>query len=400
MFRFIKIAALSMLTLSPSLYASSEPKYEFNLSFQKDLPAVVGADNMTSFYRLFNFSENAVGKEIDIESQTLSKVARAARVLLLDYPMASYTMVAQHEYFGHGGRLRDIGIKDISYDINIASGATYFSAAEYALQPNSKKAAVSAAGMESTTLMASKIHDSWFDSGYINSSDAVLGAVLSYDAIDYIAESDKFSLTTNPGHDVISYVNHINNWNGRQVITTSNLRSKNIVNLINPFIWLGLYSVGNYVDSGDRDWELPCIDIAGAKYLPSMSLYLAPWGPEYHLNNYIKDTNGKTYKVTLRYGKTGDKTGAGLGITANKLYSSMKFSIDGNAELWRQPEIDTSTAAASKEKMGWMLSAKLNYAITKDFHANIQAGYKKAGFIPGESLSAGPVIKAGVFFRI
>lgn len=50
--------------------------------------------------------------------------------------------------------------------------------------------------------------------------------------------------------------------------------------------------------------------------------------------------------------------------------------------------------------MGWMLSAKLNYAITKDFHANIQAGYKKAGFIPGESLSAGPVIKAGVFFRI
>jgi len=47
-----------------------------------------------------------------------------------------------------------------------------------------------------------------------------------------------------------------------------------------------------------------------------------------------------------------------------------------------------------------MLSTTLNYAITKDFHANIQAGYKEKGFVPGETISSGALVKASVFVRI
>lgn len=396
----------SLLTLSICALASgakantADPSFELNFKYEKNMLAEVGASNLTSAYRLFNFAEHSVAKEFDIDSEVTAKLARASRVLLLDLPIASLTMITQHEYFGHGGRLRDIGIKGISYEINIASGVTKFSAAQFNAQPRTKRAAVSAGGMESTTLMATNIYGDWFNNGTVNSSDAVLGALLSYDVIDYIRSTSNASTANNPGHDVTSYINHINNWNGRVVLSASNLRSKNVVNFLNPFIFFGLYSVGNYIDSGERDWDLPCIDIAGAKYLPAMSLYLAPWGPEYHLNNFIKDTTGRTYKLTARYGKTGEKKGSGIGLTAHKIYSSKKFSIDGNAELWRQPKLDTVSAAVANEKTGWMVSAKLNYAISKDFHANVQAGYKKAGFVPGETLSAGAVIKAGVFFRI
>ena len=47
-----------------------------------------------------------------------------------------------------------------------------------------------------------------------------------------------------------------------------------------------------------------------------------------------------------------------------------------------------------------MLASTLTYAISKDFHASVQAGYKKSGFVPGESLSAGIVAKAQLFFRV
>ncbi|MBT4963882.1 MAG: hypothetical protein HOI53_06545 [Francisellaceae bacterium] len=394
------LAIASILGCSALQAKTNSSAFEYNFMYQRNMLAKAGANNITSAYRLYSLADYQISKNINIENPTLATFARASRVLFFDYPVASYSMIAQHEYFGHGGRLRDVGIKNISYNINIFSGAAMFSSAAYNARTLPKRAAISAGGMESTTLLATNIYNDWFEHGSVSSSDAMLSVQSSYDIIHYIDSTKNDSTANNPGHDVTGYISEINDWNGRNVLTASSLRKKNLVNYLNPFIWYGLYSVGNYIDSGERNWDLPCIDISGAKYLPAMALYLAPWGPEYHLNNFIKDSYGRNYVFTVRYGKTGDKKGSGLGLKIRKIYSNKLFSLDAGAHVWRQPELDATTAALSKERTGWMLSTTLNYAITKDFHANIQAGYKEKGFVPGETISSGALVKASVFVRI
>ncbi len=74
------------------------------------------------------------------------------------------------------------------------------------------------------------------------------------------------------------------------------------------------------------------------------------------------------------------------------------------ADIWRQPPIDSSTAAAALTT-GGLAAAAVHLAIGRAQTAQRvgllgEFGYKSGGFVPGERLGAGAVVRAGVVIAL
>ena len=398
----LKLTIISIATLLTcvNLHALEGASYQYNPNYHKNILAESGAKNIISAYRVYSYMEHNIANKIDISNDTLAQLGRATKVLFLDFPIASFAIIAQHEYFGHGGRLRDVGIKNIRYNINILSGVTYFPSASYNARTLPKRAAINAGGMESTLLLAHRLNTDSFIENNINSSDAMLNIFSTLDTYEYIESTKSSSTANNPGHDVTRYINEINSWYGSNVLTSKDLRNKNIVNLINPFLWFNAYDIGKYIYTGERNNKVPTLQIGNIKYLPYLSLYLAPYGPEYHFHNYISDSSNRVYLITFRHGSTGNRKSNGISAVITNLYKNKKFSFDVDMHAFKQPEIDAQLASGAKDKTGLMIGGKVNYALLRDFHTNAHIAYKSKGYIPGKTLSSGVMLTVGVFFRI
>jgi hypothetical protein len=87
-------------------------------------------------------------------------------------------------------------------------------------------------------------------------------------------------------------------------------------------------------------------------------------------------------------------------VRANHIVERNRVAVDLAADIWRQPPIDSSTPTAVLET-GGLAAATVRLAIGSAHTARRvgllgQVGYKSGGFVPGERLSAGAVVRVGV----
>jgi hypothetical protein len=137
----------------------------------------------------------------------------------------------------------------------------------------------------------------------------------------------------------------------------------------------------------------------GYGYLPAAGFAMTPYGTEWTADNYIR-AGSRLTKVSVRFGDTGTARAWGVGVRANHIAARKRVVIDLAADLWRQPPVDTSTAAAALET-GGLAAATVRVAIgTRQAVPRVgllgEVGYKSGGFVPGERLTAGPVVRIGV----
>ena len=87
-------------------------------------------------------------------------------------------------------------------------------------------------------------------------------------------------------------------------------------------------------------------------------------------------------------------------MRANRIAGRNRLGIDLAADVWRQPSIDVSAPTAALAT-GGLAAATVRLAIGDMQTARRvgllgEVGYKSGGFVPGERLSAGPVVRVGV----
>ena len=316
---------------------------------------------------------------------------RLLKLGLFDDPQENWFRVANHEVFGHGGRLRDLFDGHVSYDVpppppyGRGGGATFF---EFTRTPTVEEVlAVTVGGMEANYVMARAIAQDAITEGRWNYRDALRYFYGEYDTIRYIRSVDPIE---EEGHDVGDFLriyNRVATRAGEPTISPRQLRRSVLASFANPLLAYSYYSTFvSYVWLGRTTAPVPTIHFGATRYLPMMRFHLTSFGTEFVLDNaFVR--NGRFIAVTLTSGQTVGARTWSLGALATRLVSVKEWTIGGAGTVWRRPGWGEQFAVTASRE----LAARGAHALA--FVA--EGGFKTDGFAAGERLHEGAFLRIG-----
>jgi len=333
---------------------------------------------------------------------------RLLKFLYFDLPQEQWLLVANHEVFGHGGRLRERFDGSIAYHIDApvpygaGGGATEF---EFEREPSAAELlAVTTGGMEASGVAADLIATSAFANGRMNVREAMRYLGFELDPIAYVlGTSDRGE---DPGHDIFEFLqtyNQMAETAGVPPLTARSLRGQATLGFANPMLAVALFGIGHYVWNGTNDVHVPAIPIGSVRYLPIVRYRLTPFGTEWELSNQLGD-RGSSIGIDVRVGRAPGVTPWGLSAAARDVAAWRTWGIGLAAHVWRQPELLEASAKAlvGRPRMGIAVIGRAERPLiplwfgARRATVIVDAGVKSGGFLPGEPLAAGVIIRAGV----
>jgi hypothetical protein len=322
-------------------------------------------------------------------------VGRIAKVYFED-KLSQFLIVFQHEVFGHGYVLRQLGVPVYGYKIGIGHGWTAFDGPQYYALKYPQQAAISTGGMDADTIMSQQIRDQCIMDGKIDRRDAMLFLTAAIDQPNYILGTPDDH--TSAGNDVQAYVNEVNAWYGStNAITKRKLRGQTIWDLLDPTLYFSLYSIGKYIFEATDSAPLYMFNIQGYKYLPTPRLILAPWGSEFALQNHVLTPKQELWQVNIHYGKNSFITSYGVDLFTRSIWRYKEIVFGNKLYLWRQPQfLKTNSAANAKNRLGIADFVSAEYKFARHWYALAELGYKTAGFIQGNPLNSSVVWRLGI----
>ena len=316
---------------------------------------------------------------------------RLLKLGLFDDPQENWLRVANHEVFGHGGRLRELFGGHISYELpppppyGRGGGATFF---EFPRTPTVEEVlAVTVGGMEANYLLARAIAQDALAEGRWSYRDALRYFYSEYDTIRYIRSVDPLE---EEGHDVGDFLRVYNNVAtkaGKQTISTRQLRRNALVSFANPLLAYSYYSTFvSYVWQGRTTAAVPMIHFGATRYLPMARFHLTSFGTEFVLDNtFVR--NGRFIDVTLTSGQTIGARTWSLGALSTRLASVRDWTIGGEGTVWRRPEWGERFAVTGSRELATRAAYSLVFVA--------QGGYKTEGFAAGDRLGQGAFVRIG-----
>jgi len=181
-----------------------------------------------------------------------------------------------------------------------------------------------------------------------------------------------------------------------------------LLTLGDPMLYYALYGFASaYIAEGKISSAMPMLPVGhGVRVLPSIGFQLAPYGTERLFRTALIESRtgaaaaARFTTATLRVGNSGSSTPWGVDVRAPsvRVFRSVRAGV--TVSVWRQPPLladDTSeplkTGAAATATVTVPLG---KFTRTEWLRAKVTAGYKSEGFVPGEQLSGGIVIRAGL----
>lgn len=360
----------------------------------------VGAENLISTHRLYMKLDDAFLCCFDFpeSNRWIGVPGRLCKTILLDFPLCDLIMVMQHEFFGHGARLRDFGISakyriDPPFPFGDGGGATFFPTVDgNALRPQQRQGII-IGGIEATEVLGRRLVEKSIACREWDHREALLYLLTYHDQTGYILSLEELDDGTS-GHDIKSYVQAINKLYDKKALSCNKLRNMAYINYLDPMTYLSFRSLTRYWWDAEKSQCIPMIPCGPVEFLPGLRLTLAPYGPEYGLHTYLAfcDTVATAY---LRYGETaGQKTHA-LGFQANNLWKCGKIGIGARIDLWNQPHM-TRKHLSAKTQLGALIGTRLIYRFCEGWSLFAEVGGKTRGFVVGEPLDGNIYLRTGV----
>lgn len=359
-------------------------------------PYAGAALNQSIFHVYTTFDDKNLPSSIG-KTGFLWGTGRLGKILLEDL-FSSFLMVVQHEIFGHGYRGREFGFSNISYSLGLGHGSTSFSLTEYYSLSFTEQAALSAAGMEADTILSEQIRKRWFLSDKIDRRDALLFLQTALDQPNYIYGTDDESFVNS--NDVNSYVTEINEWYGKTVLSKRQLRHRDYWDLFDPTIYFSVYSLIDYVLNAKANSPMFMFNIKNYRYLPTPRLLLAPYGPEFQLQNHVVTPKESLIQINLRYGNTGSMQTYGIDFFMWPIISYNNVEFGNKLYVWRQPLFLTQNDAVGiQQRIGVADLVSIIYKMNNRWAILNEIGYKTSGYIPGDALGNSWIWRMGVRYE-
>jgi len=363
------------------------------LIFDRHFSPYTGAEMATTLLRGYEWLDDKLIPSTTGDTSFSMILGRTGKALV-ELVLFDFLTTFQHEVFGHGFRAREFGVPVHRYEVTFFSGGTtYLDGFRFNSLSLNEQIAINAGGVEANNIMAKRVRDRWLNTGRMDNREALFYLLNEFEQTYYIGSTKSKSPGINDGHDIFNYVQDINRWFGRPVLTTSQLRRKTRVDYLNPYFFYSLFSIGQYVFDGTQTMEYPMFHIGDYHYLPAMHLVLAPYGTEYNFLNFIR-CGERVYQANIRFGETGGQHSYGLALEATKLMTTDLIDLDGKLDVWYQPKMFTFRATNS-HKAGAALSMIGHLRFGQSAELIGQLGYKTTGFMLGEELRHSPIMRIG-----
>jgi len=406
----LTLVSLAALLTLPSA-AAAQTSLPASVVVDRDMtPAAGVADVLAVQHLLASVEDQVLPVRLSETSPAKSALGIAYRIgkwAALDLPQDSFLMVAAHEVFGHGARLRELDATGIGYEFRApppygdGSAATSFDDDLLRTASRADRLAIDAAGIEAQNLLADDIAAESLARGSLSYRSAWLYAESRIAGLLYIRS---VSPQSEPGHDVAAFLSDFNDGCFPPTCTpleSQSLKRRALLTLADPMLAFSAYAfAAAYLVQGRPSGPVPMIPLPhGFGYLPAVGFAMTPYGTELTTDHYLR-AGSRLAKVSVRFGDTGTARAWGVGVRANHVAGRKRVAIDLAADIWRQPSIDSSTPTAALAT-GGLATATVHLAIGNPQGARRvgllgEIGYKSGGFVPGERLSAGPVVRIGV----
>ena len=329
-------------------------------------------------------------------------VYRFAKLLALDLPQEEWLRVANHEVFGHGARARERFDASIEYTVDVPppyGGGGGSTTIRFDREPTVEEVlAIAVGGMEANNVAASRLALRAVARGDAPYRDLIRYLLARVDTVGYVlGTSDE---PEEEGHDVSDFLLTLRHVTGSP-LTARDLRGRVLVSLADPMLGYAVYGLAvSYLWRGDANTLIPALRVRGVRYLPIMRFQLTPFGTEWVIDNTFAHQMRAT-RVSVRLGDAPCAGSFGASVHREAVWSSRRVRVDVDLHAWRQPrirddgELPRSTGAAAFATVSSPIDVKwLRWAV-----AVVQGGYKTRGFIEGEPLGAGFVVRGGLSVR-
>ena len=337
--------------------------------------------------------------------RTANVTYRLVKHVFFDAPQEHLLLVFDHEMFGHGARLRERFDGPIGYHIEPpppyggGGGATSF---VFDRMPTPwEELAVSAGGMESTSVAAASVAEHAFVDRTMHPRDALRYVTFELDPLRYIASTND---EEEPGHDVGDFLRTYNDLaaaTGSRALTPRTLRRESLIALANPMVAFATYGIARYWWNGSTDVAVPALSLAGVRYLPWFRYGLTPYGTEWSLVNVLGGRMRPT-EVDVRVGRSLQTRPWGIGVRQREVAKWRGWTVDAAADVWSQPPVDESDPAslALDPRLGGRVRGRVGHSFLPIGSSRatllVDVGVKTGGYVPGEPLRGGVVARAGV----
>jgi len=281
------------------------------------------------------------------------------------------------------------------------SASTFFDERSASTASRVERLAIDTAGIEAQNILADDIAVEAMTQGAISYRAAWLYAESRVAGLLYIRS---VSPRSEPGHDVAAFLGDFGAGCNPPIcspIESSSLKRRALFVLADPMLAVSAYTfAAEYVVRGAAISRVPMIPLTrGTSYLPVVGFSMTPYGTEWTTDHYVR-ASGQLTKISVRVGDTGAAHAWGAGVHASDLVRRGPVAVGFSGDVWRQPPIDTSTATATLETGG------LAAATTRIRFGDRQRprrvgfvgefGYKSDGFMRGERLRSGPLLRVGL----
>ena len=384
-------------------------------------PAAGTGDLLTIQHALASLEDRVLPLKFGDETRRLPLLAgigyRAGKFMLFDVPQDHMLLVLGHEVFGHGARLREIGVGRLSYAFDgplpygHGGASTNFSGDV----PDTPLTflTIEMAGIEAQNVMADAIAERGLARGRLHYREAWLYFENRYLAMTYMLDATERAAE---GNDIADFARTFKDACALpdcRRITLRDIKRGAVINLGDPMLYYSLYGfASSYIALGRATSPVPMIPVGhGIRVLPSVGFQLAPYGTERLIRAALTsgsrpekagdDGRGaKITAVTLRVGHTGATKPWGVEVRGPDVHLFRTLNARITASLWRQPSLEADRSAAPL-KTGAAADASVTLPLRRVtridwLHASITAGYKSEGFVPGEPLGPGAIFRAGL----
>jgi len=369
-----------------------------------------GADDVVSAHRALASLEDRWLPPARFDESTPAKRAlgigyRFGKWFALDLPQDHFLTVFAHEVFGHGARLREIDVGHIDYHFDApipygAGGAVTSFAGDIAAT-RADALGIDTAGIEAQNVLADHIGYQALAAGALPYRDAWLYLESRLDGLRYIRS---LSPRSGEGHDVRSFVRDFNDGCDPPACTPvddATLKRRAYLILGDPMLaYAGYGWAVSYLVRGRADGPLPMIPLPrDLKYLPMVRFDMTPYGTAVTTEHLLVRDRRLT-SVSIGIGDTGAAHAWDLGVIALDALTFARVHTDVTAHVWRQPSLDTPPDAQAMAA-GGLAAATAHVRIASGGPAArasllVQAGYKSDGFVRGEHLHRGPILRLGI----
>ena len=407
---------VALVALVSAVPARAQDDLPHTIVFDSYMTPAAGAETLLTLQHLTAAAEDRwlplkLGEERSRIRHTLGILYRTAKVLALDVPQDHFLMVAAHEVFGHGARLRELGNGRIRYGFDApppyGDGEAFTSFfGEFPSSPLANLN-VSASGIEAQHVLADAVADRAASRGRIHYREAWLYFESRLTGITYILSA---SPRSSPGHDIADFLDGFHDAciSPCEPITRLTLQRRALFALADPLLYYSLYGfASSYIGGGNPTGPMPLLPVGGGmRLLPSIGFAIAPYGTEWTArllfqHPTVRQSGVLLNRIMFRIGDTGAGTTWAAGLRGMDVARFRGLRIDVNADVWRQPPL-LAGVTSDPQHTGGGATATVVLPFPRFLWPpwvngiHVTAGYKSEGYVPGEQLSGGLVLRAGL----